>query len=90
VKERLDFIRGALEEEGRDPADFQLIYQNVLWFSDDANPKMPLTGPAEAIAEGLGTVRDLGVTHVDLIVFGPPGLITETAARFAEEVRPAL
>ncbi|HWC14622.1 MAG TPA: hypothetical protein VG929_08500, partial [Actinomycetota bacterium] len=66
------------------------VYTNALWFSDEPNEKLPLTGPPDAIAASLKRLNDLGVTMVDLAVFGPPSLIVETAERFSEEVRPLL
>jgi probable F420-dependent oxidoreductase len=88
--QRIDRLKGLLEHEGRDPDTFHLQYTNVLWFSDTPNEKLPLTGPPDAIASSLKRLNDLGITMVDLAVFGPPSLIVETAQRFAEEVRPLL
>ena len=87
---RIDLLNTLLEEEGRDPKTFHLVYTSVLWFSDHPNEKLPLTGPPDVIAASLKRLNDLGVTMVDLAVFGPPQLIVETAQRFAEEVRPLL
>ena len=79
-----------LEKEGRDLKGFHLEYWNPLWFSDHPNEKLPLTGPPDVIAASLKRLSDLGVTMVDLAVFGPPQLIIETAQKFHEEVRPLL
>jgi hypothetical protein len=79
-----------LEKEGRDPKEFHLVYTSALWFSDHPSEKLPLTGPPDVIAASLKRLKDLGVTMVDLAVFGPPQLIAETAQKFAEEVRPLL
>ncbi len=90
VAARLEHLRAELEKADRDPADFHLLYQNVLWFSDQPNPKFPLTGRPEDIAAAVDRVRSLGVTMLDLVVFGPAPVIVENAQRFAEEVRPLL
>lgn len=87
---RIEVLRKFLADEGRDESAFQLVYQSMLWFSDHPNPKLPLTGPPEVIAENLKRLGDLGITTVDLITFGPPDLIVENADRFSEEVRPLL
>ena len=88
--DRIGFIKSLLEKEGRDPAEFHLTYQHAMWFSDHANPKMPLTGPPEEIAKSIARLQDLGVTMIDLMVFGPASVISENAERFATEVRPSL
>jgi probable F420-dependent oxidoreductase len=90
VEARLQTLRRFRVEAGRADAPFDLVYQNALWFSERANPKLPFTGPPDAIAESLRALAALGVTMVDLVVFGPTTLVTESAARFAEEVRPLL
>lgn len=90
VARRLDLLRSFLDEEGRAAEDFRLVYPTALWFSERPNPKLPLTGPPEAIAESLKRLGDLGVTAVDLTTFGPPQLILENAERFMEEVTPLL
>lgn len=87
---RIDLLRSHLEREGRDPSDFHLQYTNVLWFSDQPNEKLPLTGPPEHIAGSIKQLEDLGIDMIDLAVFGPAPLIAETAERFATEVRPLL
>jgi probable F420-dependent oxidoreductase len=87
ARRRLEVLNGFLEESGRDREGFELLYQGALWFSDAPNPKMPLTGPPDAIQESLERLKEMGVTMVDLIVFGPSGLVVEVATRFAEEVR---
>ena len=87
---RIDLLRGHLERAGRDRDGFHLTYTHPLWFSDEPNEKLPLTGPPDAIAASLKRLQDVGITMVDLAVFGPPSLIVETAQRFAEEVRPLL
>jgi hypothetical protein len=38
----------------------------------------------------LKQLTDLGVTMIDLVVFGPAQLIEETGQRFMEEVKPLL
>jgi hypothetical protein len=83
-------LNGLLEKEGRDPSDFHLQYTSLLWFSDHPTEKLPLTGPPDVIAASLKRLGDLGVTMVDLAVFGPAQVIGETAQRFHEEVRPLL
>lgn len=83
-------MKELLEKEGRDPAGFQLMMQHILWFSDEPNPKLPFTGPPEAIAEKVKEMQELGVTSIDLIVYGPSAVIVENAERFAREVRPLL
>ena len=84
---RIEFIKSLLEKHGRDPATFDLTYQHAMWFSDHPNPKMPLTGPPEEIAKSLARLKELGVTMVDLMVFGPASVICENAERFVSEVR---
>ncbi len=83
-------MKELLEKEGRDLEGFQLMLQHILWFSDEPNPKLPFTGPPEAIAERIKEVEDLGITTIDLIVYGPADVIVENAERFAREVRPLL
>lgn len=90
VEARVEVLRGFLEAAERDPSGFEILYQHPLWFSEEPHPKAPLTGPPEAIAASLKRLADLGVTSVDLIVFGPAALVAEHAERFAEEVRPLL
>lgn len=87
---RIGFLQSLLEKHGRNPEDFHLTYQHAMWFSDHPNPKMPLTGPPEEIARSIARLKELGVTMVDLMVFGPASVIAEKAERFATEVRPAL
>lgn len=87
---RLRLLDSFLEAEGKSRGSFELLYQGALWFSDAPNPKMPLTGPPEEIAASLDRLRSMGITMVDLIIFGPPDLIRENAQRFTEEVRPLL
>ena len=87
---RIEILNGLLERESRDPEDFHLQYTSALWFSDHPNEKLPLTGPPDVIAASLKRLGDLGVTMVDLAVFGPPQVIVETAQKFQEEVRPLL
>jgi probable F420-dependent oxidoreductase len=87
---RIDLLQTLLDKEGRDPADFHLQYTSALWFSDHPSEKLPLTGPPDVIAASLKRLGDLGVTMVDLAVFGPPDVIVETAQKFQEEVRPLL
>ncbi|HVF52840.1 MAG TPA: LLM class F420-dependent oxidoreductase [Actinomycetota bacterium] len=85
---RIEVMQSLLEKEGRSGDDFVLMLQHLLWFSDAPNPKLPFTGPPEAIAENLVRLRDAGVSMIDLIVYGPPPVIVESAERFAREVRP--
>lgn len=87
---RIDVLQGFLEAEGRTLESFDILYTSALWFSDHANDKLPLTGPADHIASSLKRLGDLGITMVDMIVFGPAELVIENATRFAEEVRPLL
>lgn len=87
---RLGVLDGFLDEAGRSRQGFEVSYQSVLWFSDAPNAKLPLTGPPEVIAESLKRLDEMGVTMVDLAVFGPGSLIVETAERFASEVKPLL
>ena len=87
---RLELLGSFLDAEEKKRDDFQLLYQGAMWFSDAPNPKMPLSGPVDEIAASLKKLEEMGVTMVDLIVFGPPELILENAQRFAEEVRPLL
>ena len=87
---RLEVLDGHLERAGRDRNDFLITYQQALWFADAPNPKLPLTGPPDAIAGSIKRLEDLGVSMIDLIVFGPSPLIVETAERFTAEVAPLL
>jgi probable F420-dependent oxidoreductase len=88
VTSRLDYLRTRLEAHGRNGDHFELVYQSALWFSDQPNEKLPLTGPPDAIAASLTQLQELGVSMVDLAVFGPAQLIVETAERFQKEVLP--
>jgi probable F420-dependent oxidoreductase len=90
VARRIEVLKGFLDEAGRDTGDFHLVYQSALWFSDHTNDKLPLTGPPHEIAASLGRLADLGVTMVDLMVFGPGDVIASTSERFAAAVRPLL
>ncbi len=87
---RLRVLDGYLEANGRSRGGFNLVFQNLLWFSDEPNPKMPFSGPPEAIAASFKRLEEMQVGIVDLIVFGPPSLIADSAERFAREVRPLL
>ena len=87
---RLELLDTFLEAENKSRDRFHLLFQGAMWFSDGPNPKMPLTGPPDEIAASLKKLDEMGVTTVDLIVFGPPELILENAQRFMEEVRPLL
>lgn len=88
IEARLGVLRGELARAGREGAPFELLSQQALVFADAPNPKLPLMGPCDAIAASLERLRELGVTMIDLVVFGPPSMLIETAARFAEEVLP--
>jgi probable F420-dependent oxidoreductase len=90
LRNRLEVLDRYLEKAGRERSGFHLLFQHATWFSDSPHPKLPLTGPPEVVAENLVRLRDMGITMVDLIVFGPPDVIGEVASRFAEEVRPLL
>lgn len=90
AKTRIDLLQQMRSDAGTAEKPFDLLFQNLLWFSDEPNPKMPFTGPAEEIARSLKEAEEMGVTMIDLIVFGPGPLVSETAQRFAEEVRPLL
>ncbi len=88
--DRIGVVKSHLERNSRDPDDFMFTYQHAMWFSDHANPKMPLTGPPEVIAESLARLDELGVSMVDLMVFGPASVISENAERFVTEVQKIL
>ncbi len=90
VDARLKVLDGFLSDAGRTRDGYLVSYQQVLWFSDEANPKLPFTGPPDAIAGSLKRAQEIGITHFDLVVFGPAPLIAETAQRFVEEVKPLL
>ena len=90
VAARLEYLDERLHAHGRDRTGFELSYQSPLWFSDEPNEKLPLTGPPDAIAASLKQLKDLGITMIDLVVFGDADLIAETARRFVEEVKPLL
>jgi probable F420-dependent oxidoreductase len=87
---RLQVLDGYLEKNGRSRSEFQLLYQNPLWFSDHPNPRMPFTGPPEVVAASIKKLDEMDVSMLDLMVFGPPEVISENATRFAEEVLPLL
>ena len=86
VAARLEVLRAEMDKAGRDFAQLEIVYPNALWFSDHANPKMPLTGPVEEIAASIKRLEDIGITTAHLIVFGPGPLVCEAAQRFTEEV----
>lgn len=86
IAARLDVLRAEVDKAGRDFAELEIVYPNVLWLSDHPNPKLPLTGPADEIAASIKRLEDIGVTTAHLIVFGPGPLVCETAQRFTEEV----
>lgn len=87
---RISYLHEQLDRFDRGPDGFHISYQSALWFSDQPNPKLPFTGPADEIASSIKRAADLGVTMIDLFVLGPAAVIVETAERFAEEVRPLL
>lgn len=87
---RIELLEKLLEQEGRSLGGFELLYQHVLLFGDEANPKLPFSGPPDAVAAAIARLDEMGVKMIDLMVLGPPGVIVETAQRFAEEVRPLL
>ncbi|MDP9069024.1 MAG: TIGR03619 family F420-dependent LLM class oxidoreductase [Actinomycetota bacterium] len=90
VAARLDVLKAEMDKRGRDLGELEIVYPNLLWFSDQPNPKMPLTGTPEDIAGSIKRLEEIGVTTAHLIVFGPGPLVCETAERFAEEVLPLL
>ena len=90
VEARLGVLRAAMDKRGRDFSELEIVYPNLLWFSDHPNPKMPLTGPPEEIASSIKRLDEIGVTTAHMIVFGPGPLVSETAERFSEEVLPLL
>ena len=90
AKDRIDLLEQMRADAGTTERPFELLFQNLLWFSDEPNPKMPFTGPPEVIAASLKEAEAMGVTMVDLMVFGPGPVIVETAERFDAEVRPLL
>lgn len=90
VEARLDVLRAEMDERQRDFSELEIVYPNLLWFSDQPNPKMPLTGPAEEIAASIKKLEEIGVTTAHMVVFGPGPLVSETAERFSEEVLPLL
>jgi len=87
---RIEVLERFLDKEERSLDGFDIVYTSALWFSDHPNEKLPLTGPPEHIASSISRLGELGVTMIDLAVFGPADVIAETATRFAEEVRPLL
>lgn len=90
VDGRLDVLRAEMDKRGRDFSELEIVYPNLLWFSDHPNPKMPLTGPPEDVAASVKKLKEVGVTTAHMIVFGPGPLVSETAQRFSEEVLPLL
>ncbi|MFN2594852.1 MAG: LLM class F420-dependent oxidoreductase [Actinomycetota bacterium] len=87
VAARIQDLKGLLDANGRSLDDLELLYQTALWFSDSAHPKLPLTGPVDQIVESIGRLQDIGVTTIDLVIFGPTSLIEESIQKFAEEVQ---
>lgn len=87
---RIGYLHDQLDRAGRSADGFHISYQSALWFSDEPNPKLPFTGPADEIAASIKRAADLGVTMIDLFVLGPGSVIEEVAERFAEEVKPLL
>lgn len=87
---RIEVLHGLLDENGRSPEGFHIALEHALWFSDEPNPKLPFTGRPEDIAGAIKRAADMGITMIDLMVFGPPELIVDTARRFNDEVRPLL
>lgn len=90
VAARLDVLREYTDKAGRDFSELEIVYPNLLWFSDKTNPKMPLTGPPDEIAASIKRLGDIGVSTAHMIVFGPGPVVCETAERFNEEVLPLL
>lgn len=90
VEARLRVLRTEMDKRGRDFSELEIVYPNLLWFSDQPNPKMPLTGPPEEVASSIKKLEEVGVTTAHMIVFGPGPLVCETAERFSEEVLPLL
>lgn len=86
VAARIDDLKELLDANGRSLDELELLYQSPLWFSDEPHPKMPLTGPVDAIVESIGRLEEIGVTTVDLVIFGAPTLIEESIQRFTDEV----
>ena len=90
VEARLDVLRAEMDKRGRTFSELEIVYPNLLWFSDAPNPKMPLTGPPDEVASSIKKLEEIGVTTAHVIVFGPGPLVSETAQRFSEEVLPLL
>lgn len=90
ISERLKKLEQFRNDAGRNNEAFEVVCPQVLWFSDEPNERMPLTGPPDAIAGSIKKLAEAGVTTIDLLVFGESKLIVENAERFAEEVRPLL
>jgi hypothetical protein len=88
--ERIDLVNRYRSEAGRADEPFEFEVSHALWFSDQPNPKLPFTGPPDAIASSIKQLEDMGVGTIDLMVFGPPQVIIENAERFSEEVRASL
>jgi probable F420-dependent oxidoreductase len=88
--ERIDLVNSYRAEAGRADEPFEFEVSHALWFSDQPNPKLPFTGPPDAIASSIKQLEDMGVGTIDLMVFGPPQVIIENAERFSEEVRASL
>ncbi|MEA2487298.1 MAG: hypothetical protein QOF16_952 [Actinomycetota bacterium] len=90
VAKRIADLTELLDHNGRSLADLELLYQTPLWFSDSANPKFPLSGPVDAIVESIGRLSEIGVTTIDLVIFGTVELVEESIQKFTEEVIPLL
>lgn len=77
------------ERAGRDPADLTFVVSVEAHVGALAKvPNNAITGPPEAVAEGLAKLRDLGFDGFNISAIGPDR--AEQPARLAEEVLPIL
>lgn len=90
VAARLDVLRAEMDKRARSFDELEIVYPNLLWISEQPNPKLPLSGPPEEIAASIQKLEGAGVTTAHMIVFGPGPVVSEMAQRFSEEVLPLL
>lgn len=82
-------FRSYLDEAGRDPARYEiLLSEPVLRLGGEPDPDVMLSGPPEAIADGLRAMADLGATMVALELHTTGSAQREEMALIAEEIAP--
>jgi probable F420-dependent oxidoreductase len=83
---RIESMRAACQEEGRDPATLDITASVAIAYPDLGEYALPtpLTGSPEHIAEALAGYAELGVAHV-MVEFGP--YVPAALDHLAEAVR---